>query len=171
MTEMVRAVYRKYDGSLHWNVTMRRLGEDAHGVWLGAPAHTPLCKGHDPVKPLPWAYVYLVPHDPEAWWSATFNAAPKSTEVYVDVTTPAQWRSAAEVSWVDLDLDVIRRRDKPGALLVDEDEFADHQVRYGYPPDVIDTAERTARWLVSEVAAARAPFTEAAYGRWLEQVA
>ena len=32
---------------------------------------------------------------------------------------------------VDLDLDVIRMRD--GGILDDEDEFAEHQVRYGYP--------------------------------------
>ena len=36
----VRVVYTKYDGSLHWHMSMRYLGEDEHGIWLGAPAHT-----------------------------------------------------------------------------------------------------------------------------------
>jgi hypothetical protein len=32
----VRVVFRRYDGSLHWHNTMKRLGEDSHGIWLGA---------------------------------------------------------------------------------------------------------------------------------------
>jgi hypothetical protein len=36
----IRVVYRKYDGSLHWNYATHRLGEDEHGVWVGAPAGT-----------------------------------------------------------------------------------------------------------------------------------
>lgn len=35
---------------------------------------------------------------------------------------------------VDLDLDVVRRFDGSAEIL-DEDEFAEHQVRYGYPPE------------------------------------
>jgi hypothetical protein len=27
---------RKFDGRLHWHHPMVRLGEDEHGVWLGA---------------------------------------------------------------------------------------------------------------------------------------
>ena len=46
----------------------------------------------------------------------------------------------------DLDLDVSRTRS--GAIvLLDEDEFAEHQLRYGYPAEVIAAAERTAAWL------------------------
>jgi hypothetical protein len=33
----VRVVYRKFDGRLHWQTNLRRLGEDEHGVWLGTP--------------------------------------------------------------------------------------------------------------------------------------
>jgi len=32
--------FRKYDDSLHWHATLRRLGEDEHGIWLGAAAGT-----------------------------------------------------------------------------------------------------------------------------------
>jgi hypothetical protein len=33
----------------------------------------------------------------------------------------------------------------------DEDEFAEHQVKYSYPPDVIATAQQTCDWLVRAV--------------------
>jgi uncharacterized protein len=171
MTDMVRVVYRKYDGTLHWNLTLRRLGEDEHGVWLGAPVHTPLRKGHVAVEPFPWAYVYLIPRDPAAWWSASFNAEPKSTEIYVDVTTPARWSSAAEVCLVDLDLDVVRKRGADRALLVDEDEFAEHRVRYGYPPEVVEAAQSAAERLLSAVTAGAPPFALSSYGHWLAEVA
>ena len=47
-----------------------------------------------------------------------------------------------EVTMVDLDLDVVRLRADQRVLIVDEDEFAEHQVRYSYPAEVI-TAGRT----------------------------
>ena len=44
------------------------------------------------------------------------------------------------VTAVDLDLDVIRRFD--GTWYVDdEDEFAEHQVSYGYPPELVASRE------------------------------
>ena len=33
--DQVRIVYRKYDGTLHWNQPGWRLGEDGYGVWVG----------------------------------------------------------------------------------------------------------------------------------------
>jgi uncharacterized protein len=69
---------------------------------------------------------------------------------------------------VDLDLDVIRRRD--GRLLLDDqDEFAEHQVRYGYPAEVIRQAEQAAAWLLAAVGANAEPFG-LAYQAWLDKV-
>lgn len=164
---LVQVNYRKYDGTLHWNLRMRRLGEDEHGVWLGLPADSVCRKGHNPAIPLPEAHVLLFPR--EAWWTATFNAAPRSTEIYCDVTTPPQWPSAAEVTMVDLDLDVLRKRGASHPLLVDEDEFAEHQVRYGYPAEVIAQAEAAAAWLMTAVATGGGPF-DGSHTRWLDMV-
>jgi protein associated with RNAse G/E len=163
----VQVNYRKYDGTLHWNLRMRRLGEDTHGVWLGLPADSVMRKGHDPEVPLPEAHVILFPR--AAWWTAVFNAAPRSTEIYCDITTPPQWPSPAEVTMVDLDLDVLRKRGADGPILVDEDEFAEHQVRYGYPAEVIEAAESAARWLMAAVADGTGPF-DGSHRRWLAMV-
>ncbi|WP_406317540.1 DUF402 domain-containing protein [Streptosporangium sp. NBC_01639] len=162
--EMVNVIYRKYDGSLHWNHRARLLGEDEHGVWTGCPAGTTGSKGTEP--PITWqhAFVLLLPRD--AWWTANFNAAPNKTEIYCDIATVPQW-SDGQVTMVDLDLDVIRMRDGR-IILDDEDEFAEHQVRYAYPPDVIENARTTAARLMKAVTAGSAPFGAAPH--WLSQV-
>ena len=150
----IRVVYRKYDGSLHWHMSGRLLGEDEHGVWAGLPPMTKATRGHEPPITFRQASVMLFPRG--QWWTASFNDAPEPTEIYCDVTTPPQWPTAGEVTMVDLDLDVMR--DRSGAIVVlDEDEFAEHQARYGYPADVIATAQRTAAWLRSALAD-REPF-------------
>jgi len=140
----VRVIYRKHDGSLHWHLTTTWLGEDEHGVWTGAAPRTVLRRGDEPQLILEHASVMLFPR--AAWWTATFNDVPAITEIYCDITTPPHWPSASEVTMVDLDLDVSRTR--TGVVKVhDEDEFACHQVRYGYPEDLIARSERAAAWL------------------------
>ncbi len=163
----VGVVYRKYDGSLHWHQTMRHLGEDEHGVWLGADAGLPMQRGDEPPIVLEQASVRLIPDG--VWWTATFRADPARTEIYCDIGTPPQWPSPAEVTMVDLDLDVLRLRADQRVIVVDEDEFAEHQVRYGYPADVISAAERAAAWLLDAISAKAEPFG-AAYRRWLDIV-
>jgi uncharacterized protein len=165
LDEPVRVVYRKYDGSLHWNLTMYRLGEDEHGVWLGAPADTSGRRGYEDPIIWPEPFVSLFPRD--AWHTALLNAEPHEVAWYCDITTPPTWQGDL-VTMVDLDLDVVRRRD--GVTYVDdEDEFAEHQVRYGYPADVVAAAERTCRDLYAVVAATREPFADV--GRsWLAKV-
>jgi uncharacterized protein len=155
MTSEVRVTYRKYDGSLHWHMSAQRLGEDEHGVWAGMPANSTMRKPGDPPVTLPEASVMLFPRD--TWWTAAFNDAPNRTEIYCDITTQARWPSADEVTMIDLDLDVRRLRDGTIELL-DADEFAEHQVRYGYPAEVIRAAERSARWLQTALADGSEPF-------------
>jgi uncharacterized protein len=155
MAGVVRVIYRKYDESLHWHMDAEWLGEDEHGVWVGIARPTTMRKGNGPIVELDHASVNLFPRN--QWWTAAFNASPAATEIYCDITTPARWPTAAEVTMVDLDLDVLRTREG-SVLLVDEDEFADHQVRYGYPAEVIAEAERSAAWLRSALADGTEPF-------------
>ena len=162
----IRVTYRKYDGSLHWNHGALRLGEDGHGVWVGVGASVPVYKGDAEWGPPEAPFVILMPRD--AWWTATFNAAPHRTEIYCDVTTVPHWPNGSEVTMVDLDLDVRRRR--TGAVeLLDEDEFAEHQVRYGYPAEVVAAAQESAAWLVSAVQEHVEPFGAVSLG-WLARV-
>jgi uncharacterized protein len=167
VADHVRVVYRKYDGSLHWNYETSRLGEDEHGIWLGAPAGTTLRRGDHIVDPAEWPHVLLLPRD--AWWTAAFNAPPHRTEIYCDITTVPTWLAPDEVTMVDLDLDVRRRRTGLVELL-DEDEFAEHRIRFGYPVEVVEAARASARRLEHAIRAGEEPFA-AAYRPWLAQLA
>ena len=86
---------------------------------------------------------------------------------------------------VDLDLDVIRLPDPlppveqrpwdvppagPGETFVDdEDEFAEHQVAYGYPADVVAGAQASCDALVAAVRAGLPPY-DGAHERWLAEL-
>lgn len=171
--EDVRVVYTKYDGSLHWHQTMTRLGEDEHGVWLGARPGQPARRGLEPAIILRQAYVMLF--QPDAWWTATFNARPQRVEIYCDVTTPISWPDPAQVTMVDLDLDVIRARRgvvpprRATVAVLDEDEFAEHRVRYGYPADVVTQARAATTWLTAALGNGTEPFASG-FRPWLAQV-
>lgn len=158
--------YFKWGRQLHWRHDLVHLGRDEHGIWLGAEAETLMQKGVEPPVAVPSAFVQLIrPDDP---WTAIFNAPPAKYEVYVDLTTPAEWLGDGRIELIDLDLDVIRRPDGAVAL-IDEDEWAEHQQRYGYPADLVATTETAAASLVERVAGRTEPFGTAAVP-WLDLV-
>lgn len=166
--DSVRVVYTKYDGSLHWHQTMHRLGEDRHGTWLGAPPGIIARKGADgPDVIVKQPHVMLFPQD--AWWTAVFNGEPARLEIYCDITTPVRWPHPGEVTMVDMDLDVGRVREDGRVELYDEDEFAEHQVRYAYPEDAIRQASDAAAWLYTALGDGTQPFASS-YQYWLSQV-
>lgn len=141
------------------------LGEDTHGVWLGAKAGSIHQRGHEPRGRILRNQVHLVPrHD---WWVFTFNPThPKATH-WIDTSTPATFEDH-RVTTVDLDLDVVRG---PGGRLwiEDEDEFAEHQLLYGYPRDMIEQAERATTEMVQALSELREPFDGVA-SAWLARV-
>ena len=80
--------------------------------------------------------VTLVPTG--GWYAATFHAPGIWCDLYVDIATPGEWHGDV-LRAVDLDLDVVRGW--TGRIWVDdEDEFAEHRVRFGYPAEVVELA-------------------------------
>ncbi|WP_424863005.1 DUF402 domain-containing protein [Streptomyces sp. MMS24-I29] len=135
---------RKYDGSLSARWTADRLGEDAHGVWLGTAQGVAVSSDTGGWTSR-FPYVMLVPQG--EWWTATFCADP-GPEMYCDVCTVPEWNADETVlRMVDLDLDVVRSLGGE-AQIEDEDEFAEHRVTYGYPESVISKARQTCEWLM-----------------------
>ncbi|MEV5409363.1 DUF402 domain-containing protein [Thermopolyspora sp. NPDC052614] len=163
--QSVRVVYRKFDGSLHWHHSARYLGEDEYGRWVGCEPGAIGRRGYEPEVVWHHAFVILFPRG--AWWTASFNAQPRTTRVYCDVTTPPRW-NGDEVTAIDLDLDVLRF-DDGRIVLDDQDEFAEHRVKYGYPPEIVAGAETAASWLLEAVRSGREPFGDG-YEPWLRQV-
>lgn len=164
-SEIVRVVYRKYDGSPHRDYPARRLAEDDLGVWLGVVKGTEsVYHGRPSVEQIP--FVLLVPHS--SWWTGMFNPPPRTSEVYCDMATPARWEGDT-VHIVDLDLDVVRRRATGAVQLLDEDEFEEHRRRYGYPDDVVAAAREASQTLLVQLGDGTEPFATA-YRKWLALV-
>jgi hypothetical protein len=173
----IRVVMSKWGDRPHWEFDGLFLGSDEHGDWLGFPAGTRMRRpGAEYVAPV--HQVGLVPADHvDRWHLATFHAPGgpdwlhlgSPVEVYVDMTTPPVWDGPV-LRAVDLDLDVVRG--VSGRVWVDdEDEFAEHRVRYGYPDDVaraaVDSCDRVRR----AVQRADAPFDGPTHRGWLERLA
>jgi protein associated with RNAse G/E len=164
-SEMVRVVYTKYDGSAHRDYPARRLTEDDLGIWVGVTRGTSsVYHGRQSVEQIP--FVLLIPH--HAWWTAMFNPPPRTSEVYCDITTPARWEDDT-VHIIDLDLDVVRRRESGLVELRDEDEFEDHRQRFGYPVDLVTEAHSAARKLLVALGDGSEPFATQ-YRKWLADV-
>jgi len=165
----VRIVMSKWVDRPHWELDATYLGTDEHGDWLGIAQGTVMTRpGVTYVAPT--AQVGLVPPPgPESarGWLATFHDVGGPVRVYVDITTPPRWEGPV-VHAVDLDLDVVCG--PTGRVWVDdEDEFADHRVRFGYPEQVVTAALASCRQVEAAVAGGRAPYDGAA-AAWLARV-
>ena len=155
-----RLEFTKWDGTSHWHFDLEALGRDEHGEWFGARAGARLQRGAEPSISWDCDFLVLRPHHGD--YVVTFNASGKYP-VYVDVTGPVT-ATDCRLQAIDLDLDVVRTATGEVRLL-DEDEFAVHQVRYGYPDEVIRAAKATAADLLERVSARQEPFDRAAE-RW-----
>jgi uncharacterized protein len=158
----VRVEITKFDGTPHRGYPAVFLGADEYGRWLGVPAGTVSDSGIRHERP----WVLLVPE--EAWWTAMFNPPPQGSEIYCDITTPAEW-IAGRVLMADLDLDVKRRRESAAVLLVDADEFDQHAKRFAYPRELMDRAWAAAYFLQQALGDGSEPFASY-YQRWLDKV-
>lgn len=106
----------------------------------------------------------LVP--PSDGWLAWFPEF-GDLELCIDIVFGTT-RSDTSVTTVDLDLDVIRRRD--GTVeLIDVDEFAAHQIELDYPAELVDHAERLATTVLSAVNADEEPFSGVTAQTWMNQ--
>ncbi len=174
----VRVVMSKWGDRPHWEFDALFLGSDEHGDWCGIPAGTKMSRpGAQYVAPV--AQVGLSPSQDSPggrWWLATFHdvdghyspSLGSTVQTYVDMTTPPVWDGAV-LRAVDLDLDVIRG--VSGRVWVDdEDEFAQHRVRFGYPEDVVAQAMASCDRVHAAMREQRAPYDGTAHLPWLARV-
>lgn len=161
-------VMSKWGARPHWELDAVYLGSDEHGQWIGAPAGTlnarpgaQFVSEVDSVSLVPPGDGELVTH------IATFHRPGIWCRVYVDITTPARWDGAL-LRAVDLDLDVIRG-DTGRVWIDDEDEFADHRVRFGYPDEIVAAALASCARVHASVTAEAPPYDGAAEA-WLTRL-
>ncbi len=175
----VRCEMTKWGDRPHWRFEGVVLGSDEHGDWIGFPKGTHNSRpGYEFDSEVD--SVSLVPRD--TWHVSTFHAPGIWCDLYVDISTPGRWDGDV-LRAVDLDLDVIRMAPElpaelpagkiawPGELFVDdEDEFAEHQVAYGYPADVVEAAQASCKQVFAAVRDRQAPYDGTAQV-WLDRLA
>ncbi len=133
----LRMAQRKWPDRPHWSYGMTVLGADGEGTWAAVPRGTPARRGGGPVRRLAGFVVLVPPGDP---WVVEFNVDHPEVAVYVNIGTVPRI-ARGEVVQVDLDLDVVLRRD--GTVVVeDRDEFLANAVHY--PDDLVELAEDAA---------------------------
>ncbi|MGA9595793.1 MAG: DUF402 domain-containing protein [Acidimicrobiia bacterium] len=164
MVEIVHVDERKWPDGLHWQFDAVRLGDDEHGVWLYVPEETVARRGHEPPRQLRSGFVGLVPE--EEWWMVEYYWDHPWHEIYVNIGTPPEWNNAT-VRQVDLDLDVVRKVDGSVEVL-DEDEFAEHQVKYEYPTALVTSAHASAERASVMLTEREEPFG-VAVRRWMRR--
>ncbi len=72
------------------------------------------------------------------------------------------------MSFVDLDLDVIIAPDKTYKV-VDQDEFIEHQIKYGYDKALIKQAEQGVQTVTEDLQKCMYPF-DGAVDEWIKQL-
>lgn len=181
-----RIVTTKWPDRPHWTYPAYYLGADRFGDWFGHPVGTRYTRPGKEVVGT-HAMVTLVPGTAAGGTAggtaaggtdaaglgrsflATFHSPGSPLVNYVDLTTEPVWRGH-EVWAVDLDLDVVQAAD--GRLWIDdEDEFARHQIEFGYPAELITQTRTAADALLAAIDAGQPPFDPATARDWLKVLA
>lgn len=147
--------FYKYPNRLHWRHDMVRLGEDDHGVWVGLRSGGTVQRGDELPKAHPHDLLSVIIED--AWFIPIFSPADPRFRLYVDICTPPVWTAEDRIETIDLDLDVAVGPDGEASVL-DEDEFADHRVRYGYPDELVIGAETATEFVLRSIDNGHGPF-------------
>jgi predicted RNA-binding protein associated with RNAse of E/G family len=160
----IRVAFGKWGGRPHWEYDAFRLGDDEHGTWLGLPVGSRITRPGSEFLTSENQVVLV----PDAAFVATFYAPGGRVpcDLYVDISTQPVL-DGDTVRTIDLDLDVVRGW--TGRIWVDdEDEFADHRVRFGYPDDVVQLAVDSCEEVRRAVEESQEPFDGPTAQRWLE---
>lgn len=123
----------------HWRYDGVYLGVDEHGEWLEVPAGTWFSRPGAEFRG-DHTSLRLVHGDGRPAVSSFYRDAGNDVHIYVDIATRPTWEDAT-LRAVDLDLDVVRLTD--GTVFIDdEDEFAEHQIAFSYPAEVVAMVRR-----------------------------
>jgi hypothetical protein len=154
---------RKWPDIPHYGHEGWALGEDEHGFWMELRPGRPVHRGDEVLFIGQWAGLMLSPpHGRTLIWFPQGG----DIDLYVDIGCDTV-RTDTSLVIIDLDLDVVRHRPTGVAELIDEDEFAEHQVTYGYSASMIEQAAADGADVLRAVQANEPPFDGVAAARWM----
>ena len=144
----------KFDGSLHRSAEAADLGTTDDGRWLFIGAGTRVIRPGRGDYDHPCDAVTLIPA--QGLWTATWLIE-WDPALYVDVALHQRSERHDHVVTVDLDVDIVRRRNGEVELL-DQDEFELHRRLLGYPAELVADVHRTSEWLTGAISRHEPPF-------------
>jgi hypothetical protein len=157
---------RKWPDIPHYGHEGWHLGEDEHGFWIELRLGSPIYRGDEVLFHGKAAGLMLSPpHGRTLIWFPEHG----EVDLYVDIGCDTV-RTDTSLVMIDLDLDVVRWRADGRPELIDEDEFAEHQVSYGYTPEMIEQAAADGADVLRAVQANEPPFDGIAAAHWLSFV-
>jgi uncharacterized protein len=156
---------RKWEDHPHYGSEAVVLGQDEHGIWLGAGPANRMYKGMGDMVSGRHHVVWCVPR--EGWFMAHFLRGHPELDIYIDIAAPAVW-SERGPKLVDLDFDIVVWNDGRPVELVDEDEFEMHRVQLEYPAALVDGARAAAVEVLERARAAAAPFDVRTADPWFQ---
>ena len=147
----------KYDGTAHWIQPFQVVSDDGTLLVTQYRARTPIYTSRGEFRSPYDSRVYFWR---DRWYNVFRLSRPGCPLAlwYCNITTPPTF-DGCQLGYVDLDLDVAVRPN--GCIdLLDEEEFEEHQRKYGYPPDVIEHAEAAAREVAELARSGEFPFSQ-----------
>lgn len=152
----------KYDSSMHYRYPMRQVQATAEMLMLYTAPGTIV----DSYR----GQMVATRHSLSLYWtdryynvSVNWHSDWRPYSHYVNIATPATW-GENDLHFIDLDLDVIWFAESDEVILDDEDEFEEHQVRFGYPQDLIELSRRSSVEVLDLIAKRIYPFDGSLYG-------
>ena len=147
----------KFDGAAHWIQPFQVVSDDGTLIIAQYRARTPIYTSRGEFRSPYDSRVYF-------WrdrWYNVFRLSRPGCQLalwYCNITTPPTF-DGCQLGYVDLDLDVAVRPN--GCIqLLDEDEFEEHQRKYGYPAETIASAEAAAAEVMRLARRGAFPFSE-----------
>lgn len=156
MTQTIRVQSYKYNGHLHyeWSSQLKVI-DDVKIILLGQPGRVlrHYTKGRDFTLMSTCIEVFYF----KEHFNCFFNLNEEGgLEYYVNIGLPITYKDNV-ISYVDLDID-LEKYSVGYWTVVDEDEFLENQVKYGYGQELIEKVENTKQMLLKKIASAEYPF-------------
>jgi protein associated with RNAse G/E len=145
----------KLDGSPHFAWTCRAVTAALDAILLHQPSGTPITTWQGVWTPDFESLIYFWR---ERWFNVieSWNKDGRLKGFYCNIITPAQVIEN-ELRWNDLDLDLWVKADGAYSVL-DEDEWSENIVRFGYTPELVSHARRALDDLIDSVERRAFPF-------------
>jgi len=103
----------------------------------------------------------------DAWFTVSADVIDgELKQYYCNICEPPQFAGDL-VTFVDLDIDLVYRNGQ--WMVVDEEEFADHALKFSYPPELIKRVRMEQQGLEQRIKQGRFPF-DGAIERWMEWI-